>query len=102
AFSMWQEVLVRFNQSDKPLSSTQLQLMLTQLGQREGLSYEDFLYSEHSWQILVELYLTQAENQSFVDFFWTFRNIYTPLFSLVKIANQLPAAKMLHSISTGY
>lgn len=102
AFSMWQEVLVRFNQSDKPLSSAQLQLMLTQLGQREGLSYEDFLYSEHSWQILVELYLSQAENQSFVDFFWTFRNIYTPLFSLVKIANQLPPAKMLHSISTGY
>ena len=102
AFTMWQQVLERFNLSKQPLSTEQLQLMLTQLGQRHGLTYEDFLYSESSWQVLVDLYFEQAENQSFVDFFWTFRNIYTPLFNLVKIANKVPPARMFHSISTGY
>ena len=102
AFAMWQQVLARFNQSEQALTPQQLQQLLDELGQRHGLSYEDFLYSEHSWQILVELYLSRAENQSFVDFFWTFRNIYSPLFSLVQIANKVPAARMLHSISTGY
>lgn len=102
AFLMWQSVMSRFNQSNQPLTPKQLQLLLTQLGKRSGLSYEDFLFSEHSWQILIELYFEQAENQSFVDFFWTFRNIYAPLFNLVSIANKLPPARMLHSISTGY
>ena len=102
AFDMWQQVLARFNRVDDALNSEQLQLMLQQLGLQQGLSYEDFLYSEYSWQILVEQYLQQAPDQSFVDFFWTFRNIYTPLFSLVKIARKVPPARMLHSISTGY
>lgn len=102
AFAMWQQVLERFNISKQALSTEQLELMLAELGRRGGLSYEDFLYSESSWQILVELYFEQAENQSFVDFFWTFRNIYTPLFNLVKIARQVPPARMFHSISTGY
>ncbi|WP_166836266.1 GT4 family glycosyltransferase PelF [Rheinheimera pleomorphica] len=102
AFGMWQQVLARFNRVDQALNAEQLQLMLNQLGQRRGLTYEDFLYSEFSWHILVDLYLQQSPDQSFVDFFWTFRNIYTPLFSLVKIARQVPPARILHSISTGY
>lgn len=101
-FDMWQEVLSRFHDTKESMTPEHLQLMLDQIGIRNGLSYEDFLYSESSWQILVEQYFDQAENSSFVDFFWTFRNIYTPIFNLVKIAREVPPARMFHSISTGY
>lgn len=102
AFSMWQAILSRFSNSEQSLSADQLDILIQQLGHDNGLSYDDFLYSERSWQVLVDLYFSQSANQSFVDYFWTFRNIYSPLFTLAKIARQLPKATMFHSISTGY
>lgn len=102
SFAMWQEVLSLFQNNKHTLSKTHLTEILEQLGNKKHLSYEDFLYSEKSWDTLVELYAENAQNQSFVDYFWTFRNIYSPLFRLAHIARNLPKSKILHSISTGY
>ncbi len=102
AFDMWQSVLERFKRPQESLSGEHLQGLLANLGKNKSLSYDDFLYSERSWEVIVDLYFKHAQYQSFVDYFWTFRHIYSPLFTLVKIAEKLPQARMYHSISTGY
>ncbi|TMP86565.1 DUF3492 domain-containing protein [Pseudoalteromonas ruthenica] len=102
AFSLWQNVISRFKNPEQTLDGEHLQGLLANLGKKHGLSYDDFLYSERSWDVIVDLYFQHAQNQSFVDYFWTFRNIYSPLFTLVKVAENLPPARLFHSISTGY
>ncbi|GLS84087.1 GT4 family glycosyltransferase PelF [Paraferrimonas haliotis] len=102
AFALWKSVLSHFQKTEATLSSEQLQGLLEKLGEKNGIGYDDFLYSEHSWEVLVDLYMENAENQSFVDYFWTFRNIYSPLFILAKVARGIPKARLFHSISTGY
>ncbi|GLP96342.1 GT4 family glycosyltransferase PelF [Paraferrimonas sedimenticola] len=102
AFTLWKSVLSNFQKTDETLTKPQLAGLLDRLGQSDGISYEDFLYSEESWEVLVELYMNHAENQSFVDYFWTFRNIYSPLFTLAKVARGIPPCRLFHSISTGY
>ncbi|MFY8274683.1 GT4 family glycosyltransferase PelF [Pseudoalteromonas sp. SSDWG2] len=102
AFTLWQSVIARFKRPQESLAPEHLQGLLDNLGKKKGITYDDFLYSERSWEVIVDLYFEHAQYQSFVDYFWTFRHIYSPLFSLVKIAEGLPKARMFHSISTGY
>lgn len=61
-----------------------------------------FLYSKESWEYIVESYEKHAAEPSFIDYFWTVRNIHTPLWTLGKILKSLIPAKLLHSPSTGY
>lgn len=72
------------------------------IGQRGGLSQEDFLHSQEAWQYIVDHYLEHVTEPSFIDYFWSVRNIHAPLFMLAKIANSLPKSRCLHAISTGY
>ncbi len=58
--------------------------------------FDDFA----SWDTLTKIYATYAADQSFVDFFWTFRFTYLPIF-LAFEAN-LPQAHVYHSVSTGF
>lgn len=101
-FEMWKNVISRFKSPEHPLKDEHLKGLLENLGLQQGLSFDDFLYSERSWDVIVDLYFKHAENQSFVDYFWTFRNIYSPLFLLTEIVRNLPKARLFHSISTGY
>lgn len=68
----------------------------------EGVSYEDFLYSERSWDYINKEYDKQCGDSSFIDYFWTVKNIHKPLWKLTNILNQLPKVKLVHSVSTGY
>lgn len=72
------------------------------LGQRGGLSQEDFLHSQAAWQHIVDHYLENVSEPSFIDYFWSVRNIHAPLFLLARIAHGLPRGRCLHAISTGY
>ena len=72
------------------------------IGQRGGLSQEDFLHSQAAWQHIVDHYLEHVTEPSFIDYFWSVRNIHAPLFLLARIANGLPRGRCLHTISTGY
>lgn len=101
-FQKWKEILSYFQNVENPLTDKLLQDILDNLAVDNKLKMEDFLYSEASWNVLIDMYQKYAEQNSFVDFFWTFRNIYGPLFQLAKIARGLPEAKVYHSISTGY
>lgn len=102
AFYLWQEILGYFQDTQSPLTNDLLQNMLDNLNVKKKLTVDDFLYSEASWKVITEIYEKLDGSHSFVDFFWTFRNIYAPLFELTKIARELPECKLYHSISTGY
>ncbi len=66
----------------------------------EGLSSWDLLQTPESWDVLVENYRREAEDESFLNFFWTWRYAYLPLFNL--LSARIPPARVYHTISTGY
>ncbi|GAB3682860.1 GT4 family glycosyltransferase PelF [Salinisphaera aquimarina] len=72
------------------------------LGRDGGLSHEDFLYSRQAWEQIVDYYRKYCTDPSFVDYFWSVRNMHSPLFMLARIARAMPPTRCLHAISTGY
>lgn len=101
-FDAWGKFLSFFEKNDKPIPEDLLKDVSEFLGKNNQLTLSDFLYSEASWEVLTNRYMASAEHQSFVDYFWTYRNIYQPLFILSQISQNLPDAKVFHSVSTGY
>ena len=65
-----------------------------------GLTASDLFYSRESWDQLIKLYQSHAPQESFVDFFWTFRFTYLPIFTILEAV--LPAARVYHAVSTGF
>ncbi|KLV05477.1 glycosyl transferase family 1 [Photobacterium aquae] len=101
-FDDWGDFLSYFQQNEHPIPGELLLRVSDYLGKEKQLSLGDFLYSRASWKVLIERYRETANKQSFVDYFWTYRNIYQPLFILAQISQNLPPAKAFHSVSTGY
>lgn len=102
SFETWNRFSAFFEQNEYPIPAKLLGEVSDFLGNQKEISMQDFLYSESSWDVLTERYAESAIEHSFVDYFWTYRNIYQPLFVLSKIAQNLPNAKAYHSVSTGY
>jgi len=98
----WNEFLRHFDYSDQAIGGDILLDISEQLEVDKQFTLLDFLHSEPSWDVLLERYNETASDKSFVDFFWTYRNIYQPIFVLAQISRQLPNAKCFHTISTGY
>lgn len=67
-----------------------------------GVDYTQFLYSKLSWQYLTEMYQVRCSDPSFVDYFWTVRNMHAPIWQLADIAEKLIPAGIYHTVSTGY
>ncbi len=67
-----------------------------------GVDYTQFLYAERSWEYICELYTERCKDPSFVDYFWTVRNMHTPIWQLASIAATLIPARFYHTVSTGY
>ena len=68
----------------------------------EELSRDFFMRSRSAWSYLVAQYEEHCPELPFIDYFWTVRNIHSPLWLLASIAAGLPNVKVLHSPSTGY
>lgn len=66
------------------------------------LSLEAVRSSRASWNAATEDYLAHCEDPSFVSYFWTVRAMQAPLLLLAETARQLPRARMVHTVSTGY
>ncbi len=75
---------------------------LSALGRRGKLAREDFLFSKAAWTMITDHYRRYCTDPSFVDYFWTVRTMHAPMFLLAEIADALPPARLLHSVSTGY
>ncbi|WP_415716492.1 GT4 family glycosyltransferase PelF [Maridesulfovibrio sp.] len=78
--SMMQEIVELFRGSHFPLS--------------------ELFHGKKAWNLLVERYKPDSNEESFIDFFWTFRFTHLPIFKMLSI--DLPKAKVYHTISTGY
>lgn len=72
------------------------------IGQRGGIRQEEFLFSQEAWNEIVARYHRDFTEPSFIDYFWSVRNMHAPLFLLEKAARHLPRGRCLHAISTGY
>ncbi len=69
-------------------------------GESDCFDLPSFFASREVWEMLLEGYEKHAPHISFLDFFWTWRGIHMPLIHLLR--QDLPKAKIYHSISTGY
>ena len=68
------------------------------------VTFTDMLYGKKTWEMLEELYQEMDTDIPFIDFFWTMKNILSPLWVLVKAVKPLveKEVKLIHSPSTGY
>ncbi|WP_289169235.1 GT4 family glycosyltransferase PelF [uncultured Pseudoalteromonas sp.] len=101
-FDFWQQLQGYFRDCKDPIPTELVKFAFENLAKKDGINEADFLYSESSWQVLANYYLTYCDESSFIDFFWSYRNLYKPLFKIAEIARSLPDVKLIHSISTGY
>jgi glycosyltransferase involved in cell wall biosynthesis len=73
-----------------------------QLFSKEGLTHDQFIFSKAAWDYITQKYDKAAPNISFIEYFWSVRNMHFPLWQLIEIARTAPNTKLLHSASTGY
>ncbi|MFN4197292.1 MAG: GT4 family glycosyltransferase PelF, partial [Caldimicrobium sp.] len=67
------------------------------------VTYEDFLYSRGSWDLITEFYVKYAIGTPFIDYFWTIRNMHYPIWVLARIVKKIgDRFNIIHSPSTGY
>jgi polysaccharide biosynthesis protein PelF len=90
------------NPALRHLSARMLNDMLADLRPGGALSEDAFLHSKEAWQYLTDQYRQFCTDPSFVDYFWTVRIMHKPLWQLARIVEQLPGARVLHTVSTGY
>lgn len=67
-----------------------------------GVDYRQFLHSKRSWEHITKMYQERCSDPSFVDYFWTTRNMHAPIWILAGIASRLIPARIYHTVSTGY
>ncbi len=65
-----------------------------------GIAPAKILNAKESWEILKKLYREKAQDESFIDYFWTFRFMHVPIFKI--LSTDLPDARLYHTVSTGY
>lgn len=70
--------------------------------ENSGITFGDLCADKEMWDLLLQIYLDFAPDESFTDFFWTARFVHMPLWKVVKSIPILPSAKLYHCISTGY
>lgn len=60
----------------------------------------DLIHGKAVWNYLVKEYGPETNQDSFIDYFWTFRITHLPIFKMLSV--ELPRARVYHTISTGY
>lgn len=66
------------------------------------LARHTFMHGRQSWEYICQMFRQHCTDPSFTDYFWTVRTIHAPIWKLVRIAEGAPAARVYHSVSTGY
>jgi polysaccharide biosynthesis protein PelF len=65
-----------------------------------GISPRELFLHKRTWEMVVAAYQEMELDESFVDFFWTWRYSHLPLLRLADA--RIPRASVYHTISTGY
>ncbi|MGP1682957.1 MAG: GT4 family glycosyltransferase PelF, partial [Giesbergeria sp.] len=88
--------------ADHPQTMEVFRQVALQMQPGGRLRVEDFLYSQRAWDLICEVYRNHCSDPSFVDFFWTVRIMFQPLWLLARVASELIPVRVVHSASTGY
>lgn len=102
AFSELAEMHTRFNSVTTAEWTALGEKIKNDLLAKDGITNEDFLYSRLSFDYIVKTYVEKCPDISFLDYFWSIRNMHMPIWKLTKIAEGAPKTRVIHSISTGY
>jgi glycosyltransferase involved in cell wall biosynthesis len=87
--------------SEKPMELNEFKTIIQTLAQISvPLGSEALLNHEEAWRHLVELYEATYPEQSFLDYFWSYRAIMGGVYSMLLAT--LPQADIYHAMSTGY
>lgn len=60
----------------------------------------ELIHGRKAWNLMVEQYERHGGDDSFMDYFWTYRLTHLPMFRL--LLSELPEARVYHALSTGY
>ncbi|MEF3280071.1 MAG: GT4 family glycosyltransferase PelF [Elusimicrobiota bacterium] len=66
------------------------------------IDYEQFLRSKKSFSFIISEYEKNCPQVPFVEYFWTVRNIHSPIWIVANAAMKAPEFSVIHSPSTGY
>lgn len=72
------------------------------LNPKTGVDYQQFLHARNSWDLITDMFEKRCSDPSFVDYFWTVRNMHAPVWILADTADRLIPARVYHTVSTGY
>ncbi|KGX89292.1 glycosyl transferase family 1 [Pontibacillus halophilus JSM 076056 = DSM 19796] len=61
---------------------------------------ERFFSSKLFWQLLQDSYEKEEQSSSFIDYFWMWRGMYSPVLELMQ--RDVPKVDLIHAASTGY
>lgn len=87
--------------SEKPLDINELRTIVNAFRScKLALGHHILLDREEAWDQLLELYENAFEEQSFLDYFWSYRAIVGGIYSI--LLTELPSADVYHAMSTGY
>ncbi|WP_298138269.1 GT4 family glycosyltransferase PelF [Acidiferrobacter sp.] len=92
----------RLRQKTRPFLPDSLRDLGFYTNAKGGIPLEEFLYGEDSWTHITKTYEERCTDPSFVDYFWTVRNMHLPIWHLAAVARQLIPARCYHAVSTGY
>jgi len=90
-------LLKLFKEND--LTAFQELIFFVQKNKKE-LGYKLLFQSESTWYAITEMYKKTMNNSSFLDYFWSWKNILGSIFSV--LMDELPQASCYHAVSTGY
>lgn len=65
-----------------------------------SLNTSDIINSPELWDVILKIYNDKKLDNSFIDYYWTWRFVHMPLFQALNF--EIPKAKVYHAVSTGY
>lgn len=97
-----------FSQIELPLMNMQHKPLLSELTKlldlieeyKDAMGKDLLLNSKEAWNLIVRMYNSSMGETSFIDYFWSWRGLFSGLFSI--LLADLPSAKVYHSSCTGY
>lgn len=77
--------------------------LMTDLYAQWGQKVEvEFHRSELAWEYICNQYARFCTDPSFINYFWTVKNMHAPLWKLMKAVETFIDVRLYHAISTGY
>ncbi|NLI09796.1 MAG: GT4 family glycosyltransferase PelF [Elusimicrobia bacterium] len=66
------------------------------------IDHKQFLHSKKSFSFITSEYQKNCPDVPFIEYFWTVRNIHSPIWIIANAAMSVPKFSIVHSPSTGY